>query len=250
MRESFYDEYFRLEDRHWWFVGRRQIILAVLAAHLDPMPAGDRRILDMGCGTGASLRHLRRFGGVDGVDVDERAVGFCRARGEDRVQLLESDVLPFPDDSFDLLTALDVLEHIDDDRGALREIGRVLRPGGMLLATVPAYGWMWGPQDEISHHFRRYGTADLRRKIIESGLELQRISHFNSILFPAIALVRVVRRLGPTPGEVRSDFELTKEGRVNSMLARVLSSEAGWLRRRRNLPVGVSIMALATVPEA
>ena len=127
-----------------------------------------RAILDMGCGTGTMLGHLRRFGDAQGVDADEQAVGFCRSRGEERVQLLESETLPFSDDSFDLVTALDVLEHIEDDRAALREIARVLRPGGTFLATVPAYGWMWGAQDEISHHFRRYtatraGDADRPR---------------------------------------------------------------------------------------
>ena len=94
------------------------------------------------------LGYLRRFGDAQGVDADERAVGFCRARGEGRVQVLESEILPFPDDAFDLVTALDVLEHIENDRAALREVARVLRPGGMLLATVPAHGWMWGVQDE------------------------------------------------------------------------------------------------------
>ena len=173
MREDFYAEYFRVEDRHWWFIGRRRIVLAVLAAHLAPAADGrtPRRILDLGCGTGTMLAHLRRFGEAEGVDADERAVGFCHARGEDRVQLLESETLPFPDDSFDLLTALDVLEHIEDDRWALREVARVLRPGGIFLATVPAYRWMWGAQDEISHHFRRYSAGELKRKIPEAGLD-------------------------------------------------------------------------------
>ncbi len=102
-----------------------------------------------------------------------------------------------PDSSVDLITALDVLEHIEDDRAALREIQRVLRPGGVLLATVPAYGWMWGAQDEISHHFRRYDAADLSRKIPEAGLDLRRITHFNSILFPPIAVIRLARKLSP-----------------------------------------------------
>ena len=249
MREDFYAEYFRIEDRHWWFVGRRRIVLAVLAAHLAPAPDGrTRQILDLGCGTGTMLGHLRRFGEAEGVDADERAVGFCHARGEDRVQLLESQAFPFPDDSFDLLTALDVLEHIEDDRGALREVARVLRPGGTFLATVPAYRWMWGAQDEISHHFRRYSADELKRKIPEAGLNLQRLTHFNTILFAPIAAVRLARRLRPPTGEARSDFKMTGEGTGNRLLAEVFSSEARWLRRR-NLPLGVSMLALAGAPE-
>ena len=176
-------------------------------------------------------------------------MAFCHARGESRVRKLESERLPFADSSVDLITALDVLEHIEDDRATLREIQRVLRPGGVLLATVPAYGWMWGAQDEISHHFRRYDASDLRRKIPEAGLDLRRITHFNSILFPPIALIRLARKLLPARGEVKSDFEMTQEGPTNRLLARVFSSEAGWLRRR-SLPFGVSIQIVAARPES
>jgi len=255
MRETFYEEYFRIEDRHWWFVGRRRIVLTVLAECLnsgsdeEAAAAPKRRILDLGCGTGTMLAHLRQFGDAEGVDADERAVAFCHARGEDRVRRLETERLPFADSAFDLVTALDVLEHIEDDRAALREVHRVLKPGGVLLATVPAYRWMWGAQDEISHHFRRYDAPGLSGRIGESGLELDRISHFNSILFPPIALVRLARRVRPARGEVRSDFELTQDGgTMNRLLAKVFSSEARWLRRR-SLPFGVSILAVARRPE-
>ena len=248
MREDFYAEYVRIEDRHWWFVGRRQIILAVLAAHLTPAPDGHTaRILDLGCGTGTMLGYLRRFGEVEGVDADEQAVRYCHARGHAQVQLLESEALPYPDDSFDLLTALDVLEHIEDDRRALGEVARVLRPGGTFLATVPSYPWMWGAQDEISHHFRRYRLRQLEHRILAAGLDLQRLTHFNTILFAPIAAVRLARRLRPPKGEPRSDFHMTREGAANRLLAGVLSAEARWLRTR-DLPFGVSLLALASAP--
>jgi SAM-dependent methyltransferase len=246
MEETFYEEYFRIEDRHWWFVGRRRIIATVLAE----LPSGDgdgpAQNLHLGCGTGAMLEHLRRFGSVRGLDADRRAVDFCRSRGERRVDVLESSRLPVADASLDLVTAFDVLEHIEDDRGALAEIARVLRPGGALLATVPAYRWMWGPQDEISHHFRRYGRDELVAKIRASGLRPRRITHFNTILLPAIAAIRLGRRLLP-PRELRSDFELNRDGIVNDLLARVFSFEARLLSRW-DLPAGVSILALASAP--
>lgn len=249
MREDFYAEYFRVEDRHWWFVGRRRIILAVLGAHLTPAQHGQTpRVLDLGCGTGTMLGYLRRFGEVDGVDADEHAVRYCHTRGHTRVQLLESAALPFPDHSFDLVTALDVLEHIDDDRRALEEIARVLRPGGTFLATVPAHPWMWGAQDEISHHYRRYTMHELEHRILASELELERLTHFNTILFAPIAAVRLARRLRPPRGEPRSDFEMTREGAANRLLAGVFSAEARWLRSR-DLPFGVSLLALARAPE-
>jgi SAM-dependent methyltransferase len=248
MREDFYAEYFRIEDRHWWFIGRRRIVLALLAAHLSRREGGGRRILDLGCGTGTMLAHLRRFGEVQGVDADERAVKFCRSRGEDRVQLLRARTLPFPDHTFDLVTALDVLEHIEDDEGALQEVARVLRPGGTLLATVPAYGWMWGAQDEISHHFRRYTAGQLEKLICRARFETERLTYFNTILFPPIAAIRVARRVWRRQSDTRSDFEMTQPGVVNRMLSGVFSSEARWLRRR-DLPVGVSLLAVATTPE-
>ena len=213
MREDFYAEYFRIEDRHWWFVGRRNIVLSMLATHFsrgrDPRTT---RILDLGCGTGTMLAHLRRFGDAQGVDADQRAVGFCRARGEERVQLLESQTLPFPDDTFDLVTALDVLEHIEDDGAAMQEVARVLRPGGTLLATVPSYGWMWGAQDEISHHFRRYTAPQLRNLLKQAPFESRRLTYFNTILFPPIAAIRLARRLRPGEAVPRSDFEMTPAG--------------------------------------
>lgn len=244
MRTDFYARYFELEDRHWWFAGRRRIVLSTLEARLGP-DANSLRILDFGCGTGTMLGHLRRFGEAQGVDGDSEAIRFCLQRGEDQVQLSESAELPFAADSFDLVTTLDVLEHIEDDAGAAGEIRRVLRPGGTLLATVPAHQWMWGAQDEISHHFRRYSATSFSELISGAGFRLDRLTYFNSLLFPPIAAVRLARRGRQREGPVQSDFELTRDGTANRLLARLFASEAAWLRRR-DLPFGVSLMALAS----
>jgi SAM-dependent methyltransferase len=250
VREDFYAEYFGVEDRHWWFIGRRRIILSLLGDRL-PAASADRtrRLLDLGCGTGTMLAHLRQFGEVEGLDADERAVEFCRARGESRVRLLDGPELPLPDETFDVVTALDVLEHIEDDTRALREIARVMRPGGLLLATVPAHRWMWGAQDEISHHFRRYSGSEMRERVEGAGFDLERLTYFNSILFAPIAAVRLARRARPPGGEPRSDFEMTREGPVNRLLTRLFSCEALWLRSR-DLRFGVSLLALASLPES
>lgn len=249
MREDFYAEYYEVEGRHWWFRGRARIVASTVASlELQPGGQGRPRILDYGTGTGTMLDVLRGFGDAQGVDADERAVAFCHARGEALVRRLDHGALPFCDASFDLLTALDVLEHIDDDRGTLREIARVLAPGGRLVVTVPANPWMWGAQDEVSHHFRRYTAARLRAAIECSGLELERLTHFNTLLFPPITAIRLLRRLRPAPGEPRSDFGLPGgKGAVNLLLARIFGLEARWLRHA-GLPFGVSLLAVARSP--
>jgi SAM-dependent methyltransferase len=239
---DFYAEYFEMEDRHWWFVGRRQILLRVLERELSGNHA--ERILDVGCGTGTMLGHLSRFGHAAGVDAEPDAVHLCQKRGVRGVQIYDGSTLPFETEAFTLVTTLDVLEHIDDDSGMLAEIHRVLAPGGTLLITVPAFPFLWGPQDELSHHKRRYRRQELRERVESAGFELRRLSYFNMLLFPPIAAIRALRPYRPGDQELRSDFEMTKPGRVNDLLARVFAAE-GPLIARANLPVGVSLLAVA-----
>ena len=250
MREDFYEEYFRIEDRHWWFVGRRRIFLALLDRYLGRDTSPDRRLLDIGCGTGTMLRHLARYGRVDGIDADPAAVRFCEERGISTVQQAETPPIPHPDGLFDLVTAFDVLEHVDSDSDLLAEIRRVLVPGGVFVASVPAFRFLWGNQDEISHHRRRYTAAMLRGRFAAAGLELERISYFNMLLFPPIAAIRLYRRVFMAQEEApHSDFEMTSEGRVNDALARLLGAEARMLVNH-DLPFGVSILGIARAPAA
>lgn len=244
MKREFYAEYFEIEDRHWWFVGRRRIFLRLLDRDLQPDPSSDRRLLDVGCGTGTMVRHLGRYGRAEGVDADTEAVRLCRQRGVDRVQHVDGVPLPFGDGAFHAVTALDVIEHVDDDAQLVRELKRVLRPGGTLLASVPAYPWLWGRQDEIAHHKRRYTATELRRLVIGAGFEVCRLSYFNTLLFPPIAAVRLARRVSKRASEPGSDFELTRPGRLNDLLAGVFSVEAP-LVARVNLPFGVSVLTVA-----
>lgn len=240
MERDYYTEYFELEDRHWWFVGRREILLSLLDRRL----ASDRglRLLDFGCGTGTMAQHLARYGAVEAIDADRDAVAFCRQRGLARVTHLSGSRVPFDDEHFDVVTAFDVLEHIEDDAATLKELRRVLRPSGTLLCAVPALPFLWGPQDEISHHFRRYVRGDLRRRLQDAGFRVLRASYFNTIFFPAIAAIRVGRRALPAPADLRSDFGIGPR-RVNATLARVFAAEAP-LIRQIDLPVGVSLLAL------
>jgi len=191
------------------------------------------------------LTYLAGFGDARGVDVDSEAVGYCRDRGLQQVSQATADRLPFEGESFDLVTALDVVEHIDDDMGALREMRRVLKPGGMLLLTVPAYRFLWGRQDEINLHKRRYVAREVRSRLSAAGFEIRRLSYMNSILFPGIASMRLVRHILPPPKELTSDFAVPAPGPLNRVLAAVFGSER-YVLSRLDIPFGVSILALAT----
>jgi SAM-dependent methyltransferase len=245
MRKEFYDEYFQIEDRHWWFVGRRRIFLKIL----DSILASGRRestrtrILDVGCGTGTMLGYLSTYGEAVGIDTDATAVAYCRERGLTAVTHAPTIPWPFPDQSFDLVTMLDVLEHADDDLELLREIGRVLTSGGQLLVAVPAYQFLWGRQDVIAMHKRRYTAGRLRQRLREAGYEVDILSYFNTLLFPGIAALRLVRRLLPAPKDLQSDFTVGGSG-ANDLLSRVFSLEALGLPRMR-YPFGVSLLAVA-----
>jgi SAM-dependent methyltransferase len=239
-----------VEDVHWWFVGRRRILLQVLDRYVGRTNADQRRILDVGCGTGSMLTYLTSYGKAQGVDIDEEAVGYCHERGLLDVRLGVAEDLPFDDDSFELVTALDVVEHLDDDAAALREFARVLRPGGQLLITVPAHRFMWGDQDEVNLHKRRYVAAEVRERMTSSGFLVERLSYINAFLFPPIAAVRLISRLEhrlrprTTP---KSDFRYPAPRPLNFLLALIFGAEAP-IVRRINIPIGVSILALGRKP--
>lgn len=244
MDERLYTEYARIQDLHWWFVGRRRIVSAILEAELGRDRRQGRRIVDIGCGTGTNLDMLSEFGQVEGLDTEPTAVQYCRRKGYRANRHTAGAALPYRDASVDLITLLDVIEHVEDEYALLADARRVLVPGGSVLVTVPAYAWMWGRQDEIAHHYRRYTRPRLLDTLQRSGLHPARSSYFNTLLFPPIAAVRLVRRLRPEPRALHSDFELTKPGRLNSVLARVFGWEATLLSRT-TMPFGVSVFGLA-----
>jgi SAM-dependent methyltransferase len=249
MDPSFYAEYYEIEGVHWWFRGRRRILLELLDRELPATPDGrPRAILDVGCGTGTMVTHLGRYGDVTGIEASPEAVAFCHQRGVTNVQRADGEVLPFADASFDLVTALDVIEHIDDDAGALSEMHRVLRPGGRMLVTVPAFPFLWSAHDEVNRHFRRYVRPQLEERVRQAGLRPARVTYFNAFLFPAVAAVRVLRlnRLGGNRRqEQRSDFTLSHGRQLgNRALTRLFGAEAPVVARR-DLPFGVSLLCLA-----
>lgn len=232
---------FDIEERHWWYRGRRAVLEAVLD-DLD-LPAG-LRILDAGCGSGRNMVALARRGTVTGVEPASASLQVARDRGAgDVVPGSLDERLPFAAGDFDLAVALDVLEHVADDEAALRELARVIAPGGRLLVTVPQYGWLWGEHDVLAHHHRRYTRALLLRRAGAAGLQGERVTAFNAALLPAIAVVRLAQR-ARRRAQPSSDLDRTPQGLVNSALERVIRAEAALIRRGRDLPAGVSLLAV------
>ena len=237
---------FSHEDVHWWFRGTRRVILSLAARAL---PSEGARVLDVGCGTGATLEAIAACHSAFGVDLELRGLGYCRRRGLLRVAAARAEALPFPDGAFDLTLALDVIEHIQDDHAALRELRRVTRPGGHLLLTVPAHPLLWSRHDVALHHKRRYRRRDLVAALEGADLRIETLSWYNAALFPPIAALRLLRRLGGVPtdaGQVKSDVALPPAP-LNAALAAVLGAER-WAVGRFPLPFGLSLIALVRRP--
>ena len=192
MQQHLYSIMYEVEESHWWFVGRRRIIESFVRKICDDLAMERPFILDVGCGTGANLEMLKQFGETHGIDISEDALEFCRARGLERVQLGAAESLPYENEKFDLVTALDVVEHLDDDVAGLKEMYRVLRPGGRLLIFVPAFMFLWGVQDDVGHHRRRYKLDDLRLAVREAGFEVERATYANISFFAPILLGRTL----------------------------------------------------------
>ena len=233
-----------VEDTHWWYVGRRRIISSFVKRICDELRSEGRdepRILDIGCGTGGNLETLANFGRAEGVDISREALDFCRARGLANVREGAAETLPYEDESFDLVTGLDVVEHLDDDVAGLREMRRVLRAGGRCLVFVPAFMFLWGVQDDVSHHRRRYTLSELRTKLEQAGLAIERASYANITFFGPILLGRwFMRATGLRPASENN----VNVGMLNGLLGRIFGSESWWLGRM-NLPFGVSIICVA-----
>ena len=198
------------EDRHWWYRGRRTVLDARdrRAASCPPRA----RILDAGCGSGRNMVELARHGTVTGVELSATSV-CARARARTPARWSTGSVLemPFADDSFDLAVSLDVIEHLEDDLGALRELRRVVAPGGALLVTVPAYQWLWSGHDEINHHHRRYTRRSLQRVAEQAGWRQARTTYFNSLLLPVAIVLRVLDRVNTKTTESSLDLWVPPE---------------------------------------
>ena len=243
MQQHTYSIMYEVEGTHWWFAGRRRILESFLERIITELHSTDRkpRLLDVGCGTGANLEMLARFGEAEGVDVSADALAFCRARGLERVSLGAAEKLPYEDGTFDVVTALDVVEHLDDDLAGLSEMRRVLRKDGRALFFVPAFMFLWGVQDDISHHRRRYRLPQFLNTVRAAGFEIERATYANLTFFAPILLGRALMRVtGLRPA---SENNITVSS-LNGLFGRLFGAESRILRHT-NLPFGVSAICVA-----
>ncbi len=253
MRVEEHQALFEVEDTYWWFVGRRRILHTLIRGALDRPGRTSRRIGDMGCGTGRNLMLLQEFGWAVGTDLSPPALNWCRQRGLRELVAAEITRLPFAEGSLDLVTASEVLEHIQDDAAAVAELARIIRPGGLLLVTVPAYQFLWSEHDEALDHFRRYSAHQTRQLIEGAGLRVERLSHCVSFLLAPICLFRVLQRIlgriRPRRAGRPKTAYIQMPGPISRLFVWLLAVEA-WLMRYVDLPVGVSIVCVARKPES
>jgi SAM-dependent methyltransferase len=238
MSPELYREMARAQHVHWWHRARREILDRVIARL--GLPAG-ARLLEIGAGTGANLAMLGRHGELCAMESDDFARQHaCGASGVAVLPGRLPDAVPFADHSFDLVCLLDVLEHIDDDRAALRRVRDLLRPEGRVLLTVPAYQWLYGPHDRAHHHRRRYTAREVRRTAREAGFDVQRCGYFNTLLFPLV----VARRIGQQAGEATDSGDAALPGALLNCLLHAAFSSERLLVPTLLFPFGTSVLAV------
>lgn len=237
MQSAEYDRMFALEGEHWWFVGRRGLALKLLDR--SARPGG--RCLDLGCGTGAVLGELARRGPATGLDRSPLALAYSRRRGLARLVRGDAEALPFGAETFDAIVSLDLFEHLASDRAGIGEAFRVLRPGGVLVLSVPAMMSLWGPHDVALMHHRRYTRREVVTCLEEAGFRVRRASYSVCFLFPVVGIVRLLEKR--RRGEPRSSLR-PLPGWLNRLLIGVQRAEAA-LVERFDLPWGSSVVAVA-----
>jgi SAM-dependent methyltransferase len=240
MERVAYRQMAELDQRHWWYRARRDILAELIRREIQP-PA-NAQILEIGCGTGHNFSMLAPFGHVDAIELDEDS----RTLAEQRLgRAIMTSPLPelagIKDRHYDLIAALDVIEHIDEDSAAIAVIATKLKSGGKFLMTVPAHQWMWSAHDTVNHHKRRYSKSSLRELIESSPLRIDAIGYFNSLLFPAAIAERLASKVR---GKESGDLALPP-ALLNSALQHVFAAERH-LVGRFPLPPGLSLFAVAS----
>lgn len=240
MNVDMYRIFFKIQKKHWWFVTKKDIVLDTVDRYSTN--GSDTKVLDIGCGSGLMLNALEDVGQVFGMDMSDDAIKFSKEIFSGQVEKgFLPDQIPYQENFFDLITALDVIEHVDQDIDSLKAMHSKLVSGGMAVITVPAYMFLWSSFDELNEHKRRYTLPELNAKLVEAGFTVEKISYFNTLLFPIVYVVRMLNNLLKRDGS--SEIDMPSKP-LNFILKAIFGIEK-YLLKYVNLPFGVSIIAVA-----
>jgi SAM-dependent methyltransferase len=234
-----YRIFFEIQKKHWWFVTKKKIVLDTIDRFFKK--DDQTKILDIGCGSGLMLNALSKIGPTYGMDMSDEAIEFSKEiYSGDIAQGSLPDQVPYENNFFSLITALDIIEHIDRDIDSLTAMRDLLTPGGKIIITVPAYMFLWSPFDDMNEHKRRYTLTELKTKLLQTGFTIEKISYYNTLLFPIVFVVRLLNNVLNRDGA--SDMDIPSPP-VNFILRKIFSFEM-YLLRFLNLPFGVSVIAV------
>jgi SAM-dependent methyltransferase len=238
MKKFLYKDLYDQEEKHWWHIAKRKIVLSFAKKYLKTR---NNMILDIGCGAGKNLENLKLLGKVWGVDSSYEAIKFCKIRGLKNVKLGKVEKLTFPNNSFNLITLLDVLEHVDDKK-ALSEVKRVLRKKSYVIITVPAYPSLWSKWDENLRHKRRYKKQGLKKLLESGGFKIINLSFMHSYLLPWHLLIRPIKSLLQA-NEYSSDFNL--DNPFWGLIGKIVTQVERPFVTRGLVPFGLSLIVVA-----
>jgi 2-polyprenyl-3-methyl-5-hydroxy-6-metoxy-1,4-benzoquinol methylase len=246
MDKAYFKQYYRLEREHWWFKARIQILAAVLQKNLPTNTP--LKILNVGVATGATSEMLQQFGEVTSIEYDQDCCNFMNQQNNLQIQQGSITALNFNNHSFDVVCSFDVIEHVEDDATAAKELERVCAPNGFIFVTTPAYQFLWSEHDVVNHHFRRYTRTNFSKLFNTELLTPIKKTYFNFFLFPPIALIRIVlwpfqKNKTATQQSQETDATRFSPGILNNLLYQIFLFEKA-LINTISFPFGVSIMLL------
>lgn len=238
MQKYLYQDLYLLEENHWWHINKRGLVNHFIRQYLSDK---DNKILDVGCGTGKNIETFSKSGECYGIDSSPEAIAFCKKRGIKKAVLGSIEKVPFPKQSFNIVTALDVLEHVDDSK-SLKEIHRISKEKGIVIITVPAFPKLWSRWDEVLHHKRRYTKRSLEKVLQDNKFKVLKLSYMYSFLILPVYLIRLIKKL-LFKNHYPSDFKLSNK-LINYLLGNISALEKFFITFL-NLPFGTSLVAIA-----